>query len=708
MRVAVLALLIMTAAAADGQAPVESAAEREALPLYKTIPAARRSELTRSRGSPAWRSTSWSRSHGDQANTRYSALDQINRDNVHRLEVAWIYHSRDGKGNIQANPVIVQGVLYAPTVGQNIVAIDASSGQEIWRFHPGPELVGSGYGPAERGLTYWAGDTAHSARLFFMANGYLIALEAKTGQLVDSFGDQGKKASTKGAGTSAFLGAVAPIIYRNVIVAPNQNKVDAYDVINGGHLWSFDTVMFPAADPKADNGANVWGGIAMDESRGIAFIVAGDPHPNFIGIGRLGKDAHANSVIALEAISGRLLWSFQEVAHNLWDLDTPAPPNLVSVMHEGKRVDAVAIVTKFGNTLLLDRVSGKPLFPYRLRRAPTSTLPGEQTAAYQPDLQIPQPFARQVFRAEDVTDLSPEAHAFVMQRVSKATYGWFLPPRLDQDLIFYGVHGGAEWTGASFDPTTGFLYVSSNELAFVESLGRVIASHNAQRLGTVGRTVFLSHCALCHGEEAEGKGMAPSLRGLSRRLSQEDVTTILKHGRDAMPAIALSAPDRQELLDLLFERNVADGSDAPRADAYEASGFERLLDDQGYPGTKPPWGTLNAINLETGKLAWKVPLGEYDDLTRRGVPKTGTENFGGPTATGGGLVFCAGTRDLKIRAFDQSNGAELWAFTLPFGGYAAPATYEVHGRQYVVIAATGGGKLGGEMGDAYVAFALPK
>jgi len=670
---------------------IEDASQRASLPDYENLPAAKPDELTSALPDDE-KHIEWTRSHGDSACSRYSSLTQINRDNVANLQVAWIYHSQDGKANIQCNPIVVDGTMYAPTAGKYVVAINAETGKEIWRFKPGGQ-------PALRGLVYWRGNSLVGPRIYFTSGDFLFALDPKTGVPVAGFGRRGKIPSG---------GVVAPAIYRDVIVVANWNVVLGYDIATGRQLWDFAVLRKPASlwdDP--DRGGNCWGGIAMDTQRGIAYISTGSPHPDFVGFDHTGQNEYANSVIALEAATGRLLWSFQEIRHDIWDLDIPAPPNLVTVMHEGKRVDAVAQVTKIGNTLLLDRVSGKPLFPYRLRRAPVSKTPGERTWPYQPVFTLPEPFARQEFTADDITDLSSEAHAFVAKRVENANYGWFMPFEPGRPTVYYGVHGGAQWTGAAFDPATAWLYVSANELPWIMSIVRTqVGSTRDPAHPTAGEKVYMSHCAECHGINRKGKGMAPQLLG---GLLEDEVIDVIKNGRNAMPPVSVDLDLRQSLLDFLFDRDIpaATGpADGKNNYTYVPTGYEKLLDDQGYPGNKPPWGTLNAIDLNTGKIVWKSPLGEYEELTKQGIPKTGTENFGGATVTAGGLVFCAGTRDLKIRAFDKNTGRELWAYKLPFGGFAPPSVYQVNGRQYVVIAATGGGKLGGEFGDAYVAFSL--
>jgi quinoprotein glucose dehydrogenase len=704
-----------TMGAGDPAETVESAAERAQLPLYKIIPAATDAQLTPA--APAASGSThreWFRSNADLANSRYSALNQINRENVAQLEPVWTYHSGGHDSNdIQTSPVIVDGVLYAPAIGQMVVALNAETGAELWRFKPpaATEIFGEGWGPAHRGLLYWGGERRIAPRLFFTGGGYLYALDPRTGQPIPSFGENGRVRAK---------GPVAPVVYRSTIVASDLAAVAAFDAVTGKTLWRFETAVEEnkqAVGYWVENGArvpypggSVWSGMALDESRGLVFAVTGSPHPNLVGINRLGDDKYTNSVVTLDARTGRLLWAFQDIAHDLWDLDVVGPPDLVTVTLRGKRVDAVATVTKQGNTLLLDRTSGKPLYPFRLRRAPTSTVPGEVTAAYQPDLELPEPFSRQEFTPSDITTLTPEAREFVLKKLQGVGFGWFQPPMEHALVAFYGVHGGAEWTGAAFDPISGLLYVSSNELVKLAGIAPVkVPPPGVAAQVTPGQRVFREHCSMCHGEHREGVGVAPPLLAIQDYLTDSQVIDIIQHGKNAMPPRPMSNDDRSRLLDFLFGREEPEDQDVPGTttvlyDSYLAP----LLDDQGHPGIKPPWGTLNAIDLNTGKIVWKVPLGEYEELTRRGVPKTGTENFGGATVTAGGLVFCAGTQDLKIRAFDKATGVELWQHALPYGGYSPPATYEVKGRQYVVIAATGGGKLGGQHGDAYVAFALPR
>jgi quinoprotein glucose dehydrogenase len=694
----------------DPRLRVEDARVRAEAPEWIDVPAARPEELTPALDDAAGsaRSVQWVRSHGDDGCSRWSPLAQITRENVKQLAVAWTYRSGDGAGNIQCNPVIVDGTMYAPTVGEHVVAVDAATGQEKWRFRPGTGR------PAHRGLVFWRGNAEQPSRILFTAGKALFALDASTGQPIPGFGENGRA-------PMPMSSTVAPAVFEDVIVLAGFDRdVFGYDLRTGKERWRFHTVP-QAGEPGAEtwdayeSGANCWGGIALDAQRGIVFVPTGSPKPNFVGTGHRGRNLYANCLIALDARTGARRWHFQELRHDIWDLDLPAPPVLVTVERDGRKVDAVAQVTKVGNTLLLDRVTGAPLFPYRLRRAPVSPLPGERTWPYQPVFSLPEPFARQEWTRDDVTDVSPEARAYIQGRIASARFGWYEPFEEGRPTVLYGIHGGAEWTGAAADRETGWLYVSSNEVPWIVTVFRTDETpRDPKQSPTAGELLYIQHCAACHGADRVGVGVAPPLQGLRHRMTDEQVTALLQTGRNLMPpAPQLSEQDRRQLLDFLFLRDrpqpiSADKKDRAAPPRFAFNGYNKLLDQENYPGSKPPWGTLNAIDLNTGKLMWKVPLGEYEELSRRGIPKTGTENFGGATVTAGGLVFCAGTRDLKLRAFDKKTGEELWSHPLPFGGFAPPATYEAGDRQYVVIAATGGGKLGGKTGDAYVAFALPE
>jgi quinoprotein glucose dehydrogenase len=692
---------------------VEDPAEREKLPLHQTIPAAEPHELTSANGYPN-RETflTWHRSHGDNGGTRYSALDQINRLNVTNLQVAWTYHSGDDKDNVQCNPIIVDGVMYAPTPGRFIVAVDAENGKELWRFKPSGR-------PAFRGLVYWPGDAQAPARVMFSSGPYLYALDPAGGKPVPGFGDQGHVLLPGRAQGDFGAATAAPSTFQDIIVVPGFEKdVWGFDIVSGKHLWTFHTVPHPGEfgydtwDRPEEYGANCWGGMAMDEVRGIAYITTGSPKPNFVGVGHHGENLFANCLLALDARTGRRLWHFQEIRHDIWDLDIPAPPNLATITRHGKRVDVVAATTKIGNTLLLDRVTGKPIFPFRLRRAPTSDVPGEVTWPYQPDPELPEPFSKHEYTQADLTDRTEESAEQALTTFKSATTGFFRPCSVGRANLFLGIDGGAEWTGGAIDPETGKLYVSANHMGWLISLFRNDdPPEDFAAPKTPGRLVYEKHCAQCHGANRLGISVAPPLRGLRHRLNDETVTRQIREGRNGMPAnLQITEPDLKALLDYLMLRDlpappVTVKTERPQ---YNVNGYPKFYDYEGYPANKPPWGTLNCLDLNTGKLLWKVPLGEYPELAAQGLKNTGSENYGGAIVTAGGLVFCSGTRDHKIRAFDKDTGAELWSAVLPWVGNAPPASYQVNGRQYIVIAATGANKLGTPYGDAYVAFALGK
>ena len=693
---------------------VEDAKEREKLPLYKIIPAAKPEELTPANGCPKPDTfLTWHRSHGDNGGMRYSALDQINRSNVTNLQQAWIYHSQDGSNNLQCNPIVVRDLMIAPTAGKFIVGINGEDGTEVWRFKPEGR-------PAFRGLIYWPGTTNAKERIMFCAGKYLYALDPNNGEAIMSFGENGHTLLPGRAQGDFGAATAGPAIFQDIIVVPGFEKdVWGFDVVTGKHLWTFHTVPHPGEfgyetwDHTEDYAANCWTGMALDEVRGIAYISTGGAKPNFIGVDHLGDNLFANCLIALDARTGKRLWHFQEIPHDLWDRDISAPPNLATITRNGKKVDVVAVTTKNADTLLLDRVTGKPIFPFRMRRAPTSDLPGEVTAPYQPDLELPERFGKMEFTAKDLTDRTPEAAEFASAAFKSVTTGFFRPASLGHPNLYWGMDGGAEWSGACVDPDSGRLYVSANHLGWMISVFRdEDPPDDPSAEKSPGRKVYETACAQCHGPHKMGVGVAPPLRGLRFRLSDAEIMRQIRTGTNGMTSFPnMSEADLKAVTDYLLLRENAvpplrQKSERPR---YSFTGYPRFLDNEGYPASKPPWGTLNCLDLNTGRLVWSVPLGEYPALAAQGVPKTGTENYGGAIVTAGGLLFCSGTRDAKIRAFDKNNGAELWSGKLPWVGSAPPTTYSIRGRQFVVIASTGN-KLGkrDEYGDAYVAFALPK
>ncbi len=678
---------------------------------------------------------------GDNTSSQYSSLDQINRENVARLDVAWVYHAGDadttGRTQIQCNPIVIDTVLYATSPKLKVFALHAATGAEIWTFDPFAEDTTVQEGPGvNRGVVYWAdGD---DARILFSAGSKLYALDARTGRPIPTFGAGGAVDLRDGLDrdvTGLFVAARTPgIVYRDLLIqgtslsegpATAPGHIRAYDVRTGRIRWIFHTIphpgefgyeTWPEDAYERVGGANAWSGLSLDARRGLVFLPTGSAAFDFWGGNRKGENLFANAVLALDAATGERRWHFQTVHHDVLDRDLPAAPNLVTVEHAGRRIDAVAQITKSGYVFLLDRETGAPLFSIEERPVPSSDLEGEVTWPTQPIPTKPPPFARQQFTEDDLTDISPEARAAVLARLRQVRSGGpFEPPSTQGTIIFPGFDGGGEWGGAAYDPATGWLYVNANEMPWI--LTMVPLAPAAGGPGSRGGTLYAVHCAGCHGADRRGNAEQtfPSLIDLAQRFSEAEVRQQIARGKGFMPSFQfLTEAERDALVAFLFDQAGA----APEAvevdplgrffagSPYGHTGYNRFFDPDGYPAVKPPWGTLNAIDLNRGEIVWQVPLGAFPELTARGLPPTGTENYGGPVVTAGGLIFIGATKDERFRAFDKATGAVLWETTLPAGGYATPATYEVRGRQYVVIAA-GGGKMGTRSGDAYVAFALP-
>jgi len=689
----------------------------------------------------------WPVTGGAPSNDRYSTLDQINRANVSQLTVAWTYHTGDmpavRRTEIQATPIVVDSVLYATTPALAVIALRADSGTLRWRFDPFAGRTRELH--ANRGVVYWAdGD---NRRILFTAGQRLYALDARTGRPIPTFGDSGSVDLAAGLGRDApvdsaaspseeYVIATSPgVVFEDLLIQGTRvgedegaapGHVRAYDVRTGRVRWTFHTIPQkgePGSDTwpndawKTAGGANSWPGMSIDSRRGIVYVPTGSASPDFYGGARRGANLYANTLLALDARTGRRIWHFQTVHHALLDRDLPAAPNLLTVRRDGRTVDAVAQITKTGFVFLFDRENGRPLFPVEERPVPATELNGEESWPTQPIPAKPAPFARQTMTEADLTDLSPAAHDAALRRFrTLRNDGLFTPPSIKGGIVLPGFDGGGEWGGAAVDRETGVLYVNASDVPWIAAMRPMtLDALGGVTLGS-GADVYSAFCAGCHGADRRGDGdRVPPLSGVGARLSAAQIQAVISRGRGFMPAFRdLPEPQRAAVVDYLLGRparirpNVAASSaGSSSASPYRFAGYERWKDPDGYPAIKPPWGTLSAIDLNTGEYRWRIPLGEFPALTARGLAPTGTELYGGPIVTAGGLVFIAAAQDEKVRAFDKATGKLLWEAKLPAAGYATPSTYAVGGRQFVVIAA-GGGKLGSKSSDTYVAFALPR
>jgi quinoprotein glucose dehydrogenase len=665
----------------------------------------------------------WPAYGGAPENTHYSSLAQINRTNVKELAVAWSFDTGE-QGGLQTSPIVVDGVLYGITPTQKVFALDAANGKLIWKFDSG--IKGT---QPDRGLAYWASEK--DKRILVGVMNFLYALDASTGKPIATFGKDGRINLREDLGrnpeTQSVVLTSPGIVYKNLIIVGGRNPetlpaapgyVRAYDVQTGKLRWTFHTIphlgefgyeTWPKEAWKNSGAANNWAGMAVDAKRGILYVPTGSAAFDFYGGDRLGDDLFANCLIALNVETGERIWHFQGVRHDLWDRDFPSPPTLVTVKRDGKDIDAVAQTTKQGFVYLFDRVSGKPLFPIEYRKYPLSDVPGEVAASEQPLPARPAPFARQFLSEDMLTIRTPEAHAWALEKFRKfRSEGQFVPFSVGKDtVIFPGFDGGAEWGGSAVDTQTAILYVNANEMAWTGALAPNTGENSPKGL-------YMSQCSVCHGEKMTGSPPAmPSLLGVGDRLSGGQIAATIKSGKGRMPGFPnLDDGQLSALVDFLLSgksQELASAETTPPDMKFRFTGYHKFLDQDGYPAIAPPWGTLNAINLNTGEYVWKINLGEYPELAAKGLKNTGTENYGGPVVTAGGLVFIgASDFDKKFHAYDKATGELLWETTLPFSGNATPAIYAVNGREYIAIAAGGGKDLKSPSGGVYVAFALPK
>ncbi len=685
---------------------------------------------------------------GNKANNRYSPLTQITADNVNDLEVAWTYFANDtikypSRREIQCQPIVVDGILYGTSSELNLFALNAATGEQLWKFEPNSAKVHS-----NRGVMYW--EDGDDKRILYSAGSFLYAVNAVTGQLITTFGDQGKTDLHEGL-MDTDLGhdvkdlnvtATSPgVIYKNTVVMGSTvseggdsapGYIRAFDVITGKLKWVFHTIpkpgepgyeTWPPDAYKKIGGVNCWGGLSVDEKRGVVYFGTGSPSSDFYGGAREGANLYANCIIALEAETGKLKWYFQAIHHDLWDRDFPIPPNLTTITQNGKKREVVAQVGKDGYIYVLDRDNGESIFPIEERSVPTNGLPGEHPYPTQKFVMKPNSLMKQLVMEEDLSDISPEANAFVKQRFQELkTENQFQPPS-EQGTLLYGYSGGAEWGGNAID-LDGILYQNANHAPW--ELTMISKKDRDQELASLspGNILYSKNCSPCHGKDKIGSGtIIPSLIDIHKRRADHEINAIIKAGNGRMPAFPyLSDDNRKALIGYLKNNEIippkklsehtpnvsapVSDSEFPYRPDYFMQIWQRFTDQNGYLGVKPPWGTLNAIDLNTGEYVWTVPLGEFPELTKKGIPITGTETYGGPVVTGSGLIFIASTRDERIRALDKKTGSVVWEYQLPAGGFSTVITYEVEGTQYIALAA-GGGR-GAKPGGWYMAFALKK
>jgi len=554
----------------------------------------------------------WHRNHANSASNRFSKLKLINKKNIDDLSVAWKYEiDKESNYDIQSNVIVAKDKIFIPSYNKKIICLDAKTGIFLWDF----KLKDSA---PRRGMVFFDDGISNKSKIIFPSYKKLISLNVNDGKINKNFGKNGIV-------NLSYPSITAPAIFDdNLIITTSEPSINIYNVNSGKFLWKY--ILTEKQLNKRNggkrydySGGNPWGGFSLDTERGIAFVTTGNAGRYFNGVNRPGINKHANSVIAIDLKKRKKIWDFQEVRHDIWNLDIPAPPILGSITKDDKKIDIVILVTKLGNTIVLDRVSGKTIFDFHLKKAPRSSIPGEKTNYYQPFLKKPEPFAKQFFNLNEVTNINEKSKNYILNKIKNYNYGFFEPYKLGEKNVQFNFHGGAEWSGGSYDLNTETLYVTASNIAW-----------------------------------------------------ETEVTLNKKKGK-------------------FF----------PKPYYKYNSNFKRLKDQNGYPGSKPPWGSLTSLNLNSGKIIWQVPFGEYSELKKIGVPKTGTLNMGGATATAGNLVFATGTMDKKVRAFNSINGNEVWSYNLPFIGSGPPTIFSINDEQYILIVATGSLSINKSFQDQY-------
>ena len=671
----------------------------------------------------------WRSYLGDSASNQFSPLTQITTDNVDQLTEAWRYDPGN-TGLIPTNPLIVKGILYGLDGHKNLFALDAASGDELWVYPFDRSATAKGAG---RGLVYWKGEISSGDTAEYLLVGQehlLYAIDAVSGQLVEEFGHGGSIDLRLGLDRdpqSTHVAANTPgTLYQDLLImgfatsedySASPGYIRAYHLPSGQLRWTFKTIpdagefgvdTWPEENLDKRGGANAWAGLTVDEERGIVFAPTGSAGYDFYGANRAGDNLFANSLIALDALTGERLWHYQIVRHDLWDRDLPSPPNLVNIQREGKDIPAVAQSTKSGHVFVFHRETGEPLFPIEEMAIAGPGMPGEQLPNSQPIPSSPPPFVDLDFAT---TTVDKNATGTVEETIAGMTKNsQYTAPSETGIVLKPGLDGGAQWGGQAYDRASGLLYVNANEVPWTMKMSPVEAGTTGDRSPETGYRLF---CAHCHGADRKGMGDAvPSLEGVHLKYWPWEIWDIVRNGRGRMPGFS-HQPWYYSLgaIVYLYQSNGVEAEQPNAGSQTDAltygAKYQKLRDSNNLPGSTPPWGSLNAVELNTGTIRWRIPLGDYPQAERLGLSGLGAENYGGPVVTAGGLIFIAATPDARIRAFDKLTGELLWQDALPAAGFATPAVYEAKGRQYIVVAA-GGGKLDQPAGSSYVAYALPE
>ncbi|WP_159442231.1 outer membrane protein assembly factor BamB family protein [Chitinophaga niabensis] len=687
----------------------------------------------------------WKVQGGSGDNIKYSSLKQVDTSNVDQLKIAWVYHSeKEDKakfGPMECNPVIVDNTLFGVSPRLKLFAIDAATGEEKWQFDPADSIGNKKWARSSvnmnRGVAYWA--NGDDKRIIYTVGPIAFAVNAETGKLIRDFGVEGGVDLRKGLGRDEKTVSISPtspvMIYKDLFITSGlvsdatPGHIRGFDVRTGKQKWIFHTIPYPGEKGysswvdktayKRMGSTNAWSGFTLDNKRGIVYAGIGSPTNDFWGGDRLGNGLFGNCIVALDAATGKLKWHFQTVHHDVWDMDISSPPVLVTLPKNGRNIDAVVQTTKTGFVFVFDRETGKSLFPIKERPVPTNGAAlGEKLSPTQPFPVLPKPFVRQVMTEKDLNTLvSDSSYQDIRKRFkSYRSEGIYTPPTVKGTIILPGYDGGGEWGGPAVDPETNILYVNANEMAWVLNLVKQESGTRKSLTNLeAGALLYNKNCMACHGQERLGSGDNPSLIGVEKKYKFAQFSELLTTGRRMMPGFAhLSKTDKLAIgafvLNLKSEQEklytgTTIKNENKAKPSYGSTGYNKFLTKEGYPALSPPWGTISAIDLNTGEYYWQVPFGEFEELKKKGVPATGRENYGGPVVTAGGLIFIGASADGKFRALSKRTGKTLWETDLPAPGVATPAVYAVNGRQFIVIAC-GGSKWGGKSSDAYVAFAL--